>query len=351
MMHGGNVWQGGAPSAWLDFSANLRPEGAPEWVRRAMLEGMENARYYPDPQMRRARAALAEYLDLEADCVLPTAGGISAIAMAARLPVQSMRAFAPCFCEYGQMAALQGVRMEEISLLRAPHEILRPVETLGGTEISDCALWLYNPLNPVGVAFSPEEVEALLERAEAEKGWLIVDEAFIEFCPENSMRSRIGRHARLIVTGSMTKALGIPCVRLGYLCAQPELIDELGRSQLTWELNAFAEAVLCALPRHVEELRKDAKENVARRERLKAGLEALGAFVYPSSANFLLADFGRDVAPVAARLRTSGILVRECTNFSGVDDGRHLRLAVKDEAANARLLEELKGALVCAENH
>ena len=49
MSHGGNVWFSGAPDQWLDYSANIRPGGAPEWVRRALEEGMKNAAYYPDP--------------------------------------------------------------------------------------------------------------------------------------------------------------------------------------------------------------------------------------------------------------------------------------------------------------
>ena len=83
---------------------------------------------------------------------------------------------------------------------------------------------------------------------------------------------------------------------------------------------------------------------------LRRGLESLGALVYPSEANFLLADLGTAAAPVAARLRERGILVRECMDFQGIDDGRHLRLAVKDEAANMRLMDELKEALRCAES-
>ena len=54
--HGGDVWRGPSPDVILDFSANLNPEGPPEWVRAAMLRGLENARYYPD--LRQA-AALA----------------------------------------------------------------------------------------------------------------------------------------------------------------------------------------------------------------------------------------------------------------------------------------------------
>ena len=105
MKHGGNVWQGNGPSEWLDFSANLRPEGPTEWVKAALLSGMENARYYPDPSMKRAKAALADYLGIPAACVLPTAGGISAIRLANMLPSVETVLFTPCFSEYEQFAA------------------------------------------------------------------------------------------------------------------------------------------------------------------------------------------------------------------------------------------------------
>ena len=108
--------------------------------------------------------------------------------------------------------------------------------------------------------------------------------------------------------------------------------------------------MLCALPQNAQSLRRDAEINEVRREGLRRGLEALGSFVYPSGANFLLADLRCSAASVAERLRGAGILVRECMDFSGINDGRHLRLAVKDEASNRRLLYELKGAMTCAEN-
>ena len=55
--HGGNVWDGGGPEQWLDFSANLRPEGPPEWVMQAMKDALGDTRYYPDRSMTAARRA------------------------------------------------------------------------------------------------------------------------------------------------------------------------------------------------------------------------------------------------------------------------------------------------------
>ena len=369
MNHGGNVWQGGAPSDWLDYSANLRPEGAPRWVRDALTAGMENVRYYPDPTMRRARGSLAKYLGLDAAQVLPTAGGISAIDLTAQLPASGALLATPCFGEYEMLCTRHGLRVHKATLLRERHEIdavvrgaFTPPHTTPLHEIGDPAaqlkdalfegalVYLCNPLNPVGAAFTRDQVENLLNQVEDAKGWLVVDEAFIEYCPRHSVVELIARHPRLLVTGSMTKILGIPGVRLGYLCGQPEVIEALSGRQITWELSCFAEAVACALPEHRADILADSETNARRREHLRAGLEELGIFVYPSEAAFVLADFARPVAPLVKFLKDKHILVRECMNFDGLDDGRHLRLAVKDEQSNERLLQALREAMVCAEN-
>ena len=214
MKHGGNVWQGEMPSEWLDYSANLRPEGTPNWVREALLRGMENARYYPDPSMKRAKEALSEYFGIPADCVLPTAGGISAIQLANKLPGSETVLLTPCFCEYEQFATSP---IRKVSLLKSYHEIALP-EIL---ELKENGLvWLCNPMNPVGCAFTKTEIETLLHKIESQNSYLVVDEAFIEYCPEHSVVDLIAKHDRLLITGSMTKILGIPGVRLGYLCEQ-----------------------------------------------------------------------------------------------------------------------------------
>ena len=343
MKHGGNVWQGEIPSEWLDYSANLRPEGTPDWVKKAMIKGMENARYYPDPTMKRAKAALSEYLGIDADCILPTAGGISAIQLANKLSSGETILLTPCFCEYEQFATSP---IRKVSLLKATHEIVLP-EMLDLKE--NGLVWLCNPMNPVGCAFTKTEIETLLHQIESQNSYLVVDEAFIEYCPEHSVVDLIAKHDRLLITGSMTKILGIPGVRLGYLCAQPQVLDELKAHQLTWELSCFAEAVALALPEHKAEVQAYSVCNTNRRKGLVSGLEALGIHVYPSQSACVLADFGRPVDAISEALKARKILVRSCMSFDDINDGCHLRLAVKDEASNQILIDTLREVLQCAE--
>ncbi len=350
MIHGGNVWQGDRPEAWLDYSANIRPEGAPGWVKEALEKAMSNLSYYPDLEMKKARAALGEYLNMPDEYVLPAAGGISAINLAVHMESTDMLQFTPCFAEYSMLAGNLGKTIRGIPLLNGRREIGEPAEIARERVLEGSMVWLCNPLNPVGCAFGRGQIERLIGLCEEKKAWLIIDEAFIEYCPEYSAVQLVKEHGNLLITGSMTKILGIPGVRLGYLCAQPEVIDVLSRHQLTWELSCFAESVLCALPEHRNDIAEDARLNRERRRQLKAGLEEMGIYVYPSESAFLLADFDRPVDEVAEYLRGKGILVRKCMNFEGIDDGCHLRLAVKDERSNNKLLETLREAMVCAEN-
>lgn len=351
MTHGGNVWQGENPAKWLDASANIRPGGPPAWVKSALTAALEQAMYYPDPQMTQASAALAQFLSLPVSHVLPTAGGLSAIDMAVRLGEAGMLVFTPCFAEYALRGAMHGIRVHSISLLQERRRLALPSTLLRDALWEGCTVCLCNPLNPVGVAYDLSEIQRLLALVEAHNGFLIVDEAFIEYCPQHSAASLIPAHERLILTGSLTKILGIPGVRLGYLCAQPQVMERICPHQLPWEVSCFAQAVLCALPAHREDIRRDAQRNAVCRRQLQAELEALGIYVYPSEAAFVLADFGRNVAPLVQHLKAKGILVRECMSFEGIDDGCHLRLAVKDESSNQRLIAALKEGLEsCAEN-
>ena len=327
--HGGDVWQGGAPGEYLDFSANLNPEGPPQWVRAAMLRGLENARFYPDLRQGAAVAGLSAHLGLPEACILPTAGGIEAIACAASLSKRYAVA-QPTFQEYGALCgAHRDVKRSELADYRP-----EPGETL----------WLCNPNNPTGEALPRGDVPALLEKLEAVGGRLVVDEAFIDYCPEHSVRHAVCGHPALIVLGSLTKVLAIPGVRLGWMAGHPSVVARVRERQLPWRLNCLADAVAAALPGHGEYFERLRALNDARREAFAGALASIGARVYPSAANFLLCDFARDMRPVAERLREQRLLIRLCGMFPGLTHG-HVRLCVRTDGENEALVEALRREL------
>lgn len=329
--HGGDVWQGVSPLDYLDFSANLNPEGAPEWVREAMREGLENAAYYPDVRDARALAGVSEFWGLPTDCLLLTGGGIEAVALAADLPIEGQHVIGePTFQEYGRFC-------------RSRRSIARG-ELPGCTLRRGDCLWLCNPNNPTGDAMTREAVTALLSRVEAAGARLVVDEAFIDYCPEHTVRDLVADHPALIVLGSLTKVLAIPGIRLGWMAAHPSVIAKARERVMPWRVNCVAEAVAAALPDHEEDFRHIRLMNERRRELFAEDLARIGAKVYPSQANFLLCDFGRDMRPAVEQLREKLILVRPCGMFPGLTHG-HVRLCVRTEGENDILVEAMQACL------
>ncbi|MBQ8092680.1 MAG: pyridoxal phosphate-dependent class II aminotransferase [Clostridia bacterium] len=330
MIHGGNVWQGNGPDTWLDFSANLRPEGPPGWILSVIQRAVSDIRYYPDLTLRGAREGIARYLGVPERQVLPTAGGAAAIDMVLSLRTGPVLIQPPTFGEYASRAKVHGRPLLEITV---PHD----VRHIG----SDADFVLCNPNNPTGDALTADTVLDIAEKLKSHSCELIVDEAFIDFCPSHSVRRYVS--PALTVVGSLTKLFGIPGIRLGYIISTPEIIAVLEKRQLPWALNTFAAAIAAALPLHVNEILTDIQLNQARRERFSHSLSELGAHVFPSQTNFLLVRFNTDMRPITSRLRDLGILVRTCESF-GLDE-HYLRLAVKDDAQNILLLEALSSCL------
>ena len=322
MKHGGNVWDDHSPAQWLDFSANLRPEGTPEWVLQVMEDALKDTRYYPDRQMKMARRGLAEWLGVDENRVLPTAGGAAAIDLILSSRTGTVYTYPVTFGEYAERA---GVHM-------------RPCAVWQGQCGQDDTVMLCNPNNPTGSCASREALMTTFDRIKGADGELVVDEAFIDFCPEHSVRHDV--QPGLSVVGSLTKTLCIPGVRLGYVCAAPEVIRQLEQRALPWSLSTLASAVAAHLPNHRDEVHADLQHNTVRREQFTAMLEELQAEVWPSQSNFLLVDFKRDMTPIAEWLKTQGILVRTCSSF-GLPP-QFLRLAVKTEHENKLLIDALR---------
>lgn len=322
MKHGGNVWDDNRPAQWLDFSANLRPEGTPAWVMHVMEEALKDTRYYPDRAMKAARKGLAEWLGVPENQVLPTAGGAAAIDLILSIHTGTVYTYPITFGEYAERAMV--------------HK--RPCAAWQGQCGQKDTVMLCNPNNPTGTCASRSEMMTIWEKTKACGGELVVDEAFIDFCPEHTVRHEVQNG--LSVVGSLTKTLCIPGVRLGYVCAAPDVIQQLEQRALPWSLSTLASAVASELPKHRDEIHDDFCKNTLRRKQLSALLQALQAEVWPSQSNFLLVDFKRDMTAVADWLKTQGILVRTCSSF-GLP-ASFLRLAVKTETENDVLIHALK---------
>lgn len=171
-------------------------------------------------------------------------------------------------------------------------------------------VFLTSPNNPTGTALSLDTIEAVLAAA---PGMVVVDEAYAEFRREGtpSALRLLPGNPRLIVTRTMSKAFAMAGTRVGYLAADPAVIDALLLVRLPYHLSAVTQAVARTAIAHRDELLGAVETLRAERDAVVAWLRGEGFEVADSDANFVL--FGRftDRRRVWQGMLDRGVLIRE----------------------------------------
>lgn len=221
--HGGRLrraaLQYGIPlSDWLDVSTGVAPYGLPlpaipeqAWVRLPELDdGLE--------------AAACAYFGV--DRLLPVAGSQAAIQCLPRLRREArVGIVSPAYAEHAAAWQREGHRVLEL----CEASVNRALERLD-------VLLLVNPNNPTGRRFSPQQLFAWHARLAERGGWLIVDEAFIDCTPEQSLAAH-SHLPGLIVLRSFGKFFGMAGARLGFVLAQSTLLETLEEMLGPWTIS------------------------------------------------------------------------------------------------------------------
>lgn len=333
----------GAPQDPVPISLNVNenthplPEAVVEDIIASLAEAVRTVNRYPDREFGELRASLAGYLGhgLTPEQLWAANGSnevLQQILQAFGGPGRTLLSFTPTYSMYPLLAS--GTDTEFVAVPRPEDYALTPefvAETLR-TQQPDIAI-ICGPNNPTGTELSLDTVRAAYD---AFDGILIIDEAYHEFDDANESAVTLlpGRH-RLLVSRTMSKAFAFAGVRLGYLAADPAVIDALRLVRLPYHLSALTQAAATAAIRHSDEMLANVADIRAQRERLATALGELGYLVHPSGANFLLVGGFDDPDAVFEALFAQGILIRNL-GIAG-----HLRLTVGTEAETSALIEAI----------
>lgn len=217
-----------------------------------------------------------------------------------------------------------------------------------GKDIS--TLLLINPDNPSGNYLPKQEVQRLADWAEKTNIRLIVDESFADFAEEEDAslleQAILTSYPHLIVMKSISKSYGVPGIRLGILAGDDkELIAKLKKEVAIWNINSFGEFYL----QIYEKYAKDYKAAMAKfKKTRKIFAEALsgvpGLRVIPSQANYLLCELtgGTCATTLAEDLLEENILIKDLSTKKGFAGKNYIRLAIRDEQDNEKLVQALK---------
>ncbi len=357
--HGGDVV--GAARAFnlslrdiLDFSANINPLGPSPAALAAIKENLEIIRHYPDPFCRDLRRALSSYLAVPPECLLPGNGVSELIYLITRV-VGCRRALvtAPTFTEYAEAVTAAGGEVREVPLREEEGFALSPVRLKKEMPGADM-VFICNPNNPTGRVEKKSVVRSIIEAARETGQMLVVDEAFIDFVEKREQHTilpLVEKYQHLVILYSLTKFFGIPGLRLGVLIAAPAIVARLEAARDPWSVNWLAQVAGEAALSDGEYV-KATRDLIAReREYLFRSIAQVPNLrPFPTDANYLLVKITDQhmSSPVfAAETAKRGVLVRDCSTFSGLGEN-YIRVAVKTRKENVKLLnvlsEIMKGA-------
>ena len=354
--HGGDVYAAARESGRslrrvMDFSASVNPLGPSPRAVRAIRSGLVDLVHYPDPDCPALRDALAKRYGLTADSFLIGNGSSELIQLLpAALSIRRALVLGPTFSEYARAVRLHGGQVSRLDAVRT--EQYRPplretLSVLDAARHSVDAVFVCNPNSPTGQPVSNGELSELVRSAGRRGVWVVLDEAFVDYCEERSLLRDVARHSRLIVLRSFTKFYALPGLRIGYLAGAPESIQQIRERQQPWSVNTLAQAAALASVNDVRHVNRSLAFMQAERPRLARQLERLpDVRVYPSAANFLMVELPSWMAAgaLAGVLRREGILIRDCSRTPGLTE-QTVRVAVRTSRENRRLVAAFRRVL------
>ena len=349
-LHGGDVYSiardmGIRPEGLLDFSASINPIGFPPGVRQAVLNALDMVRHYPDPQALDLRKDLAAYHGLALEQILMGNGSTEIIYLVARaLGARRAVVVSPAFSEYERALKLAGIPVTFYPTSESDGFTLSRAPECRGHDM----VFLANPASPSGALLLPDRLLPIIEALDAGGVHTVLDEAFVDFEEEASMKTWLNRFPLLIILRSFTKFFGIPGIRMGYVLCSEEIVRRLKSAREPWSVSVLAQAAGRACLKDRNFMDKTRAVISEERDYLIDGLNRIdGLHVLPARANYVLIKLlrsGWTAATLLQRMLSHRILIRDAGNYHGLD-ARFFRIAVRLRDENDCLLEALKACL------
>jgi threonine-phosphate decarboxylase len=355
--HGGQLRQlagryGVASELLLDFSANINPAGPPPSVLLALRQALANPETlitYPDLELTDLKQGIADCTKVHPQNVVVANGFVPLLEAALRsLNIEHCLLPVPAFSEYRKTLENGKVAVTPYQLSPATNFSYDPDAILQALERNACdAILLANPQNPSGVLCESKQMMRLIEITAERKIALLLDEAFIDYDPTHSLTRCAVEHPHMIAFRSVTKFFAIPGLRVAYAVCNSAQAETMNRSIAPWPITTFASHAVCAALVDEGYAEESRMTNERRRSWLEHQLNQLRIGTFRSGANFLLLRFPArvDVNLLWEKMIVEQhIVLRSCMNYEGLEMG-YLRVAVRSEQENERLIAGLKWAL------
>ena len=353
--HGGDIYAlarrlGCDPFTIADMSSNVNPLGPLPELLQHLETHLSQIKALPEADASRMRQQFADVYGLAPDQVLAGNGTTQIIYDLPRaFNMREALIVGPTYADYADGCRLNGVACR---LLPSPEsEAFRlDLDALRAQIRTADAVYICNPNNPTGQRVSADTLRTICR--EFPRQIFIIDESYLPFVPRHETHSLIRRcPANALVLHSMSKIFSIPGLRVGFVIGKGNLIARLRPFALPWSVNSLAQSAVRflltndtlsqAFIRETQSFVRTEREALVTRLRSIPGLQ-----VFPSQTGYMMLKLPAHhrAADVCCHLQAAQILIRDCSNFSGLSD-RFIRIALKTPEVNRHCADLLEAYL------
>ncbi len=295
---------------------------------------------YPDPLQRELKAMLSKVKGVPAENIFLGNGSDEAIDLPYRIFCEPGRdnvvSIAPTYGMYQVCADINNIECRQVLL--DDNFQLHADQLLAACDSHTKIIWLCSPNNPTGNSLDRDELLKVIEDFE---GIVIVDEAYIDFAQQLSLRQELPTHPNLIILQTMSKAWGSAAIRLGMAFASVDIINIYNKVKYPYNVNQLTQQQAIEMLRDPFEVDKWVKMLLLERSRLMAAFELLPVClqVFKTDANFFLARM-TDAPAIYNYLVDRGIIVRNRSHIQLCNNC--LRITIGTRSENNELLAALR---------
>ncbi|ADY30774.1 histidinol-phosphate transaminase [Cellulophaga lytica] len=324
--------------------SSARDEYVSDGTEMVFLDANENpfsngVNRYPDPQQRSLKSVLAEQKGVKTENLLLGNGSDEVLDLIYRAFCEpkedNIITLPPTYGMYKVLSGINNIENKEV-LLTANFEP-NVDEILATANNNSKILFLCSPNNPTGNSFTAAKMHQLLEEF---NGLVVVDEAYIDFSPQESWVTQLGNYPNLIVTQTLSKAYGLAGVRLGICIASEEIISVLNKIKPPYNVNELTQQRAKERVLDIDSVKQEVSKIMLEKEALSKVLLQVSFIekVYASDANFILAKVD-DATKRYNQLLEKGIVIRNRTTQPLCENT--LRFTVGTPKENKQLINAL----------
>lgn len=295
----------------MKMDANENPFGMPDQIRELIASEISRFPFnrYPDPVALNLRESLAAHLNVDTGQLAIGNGSdelINYIIAAFGGHNAGVIFPEPTFSMYGILAKLWGSEVLGVPL--TSRFDIQSDGILSAAKARDRnIIFICYPNNPTGTSFSREAILDIIENSGA---LVVMDEAYYEFSGKTFL-PLLGKYENLILLRTFSKAFGLAGLRTGYMIAGSDVINEIMKVKMVYNINSLSQKIALILLEHRKEIAPYLEKILQERKRLTQQLDKLdGIEPFPSDANFILFRAKPDAEAVFSKLLENGILIR-----------------------------------------